>query len=134
MVMYFYITNVTIFDVNKAALWLKEKREGRNLSFRELGEKVGLSHGTIANAEDGVATEKTWIMLAEFFKEDPQLVLFWAKKVDESPVPVDEWAEKIYRRLERLPPELRDIAEAMIDVLYEKEKATKSQSKKKNRV
>lgn len=44
------------------------------------------------------------------------------------------WAAKMYARLERLPPDLRDIAETLITALYEKEKENvmKKQRSKKN--
>ena len=64
--------------MNKAAEWLIQKRNSKNLSLRELASKVNLSHATIAKAEEGNASFDTWTTLANYFNENPQVVLAWA--------------------------------------------------------
>lgn len=39
-------------NMNQAARWLKEIREDRGLSFRELGKATKLAHQTISDAEE----------------------------------------------------------------------------------
>ena len=70
--------------MNKAAEWLIEKRKGKNLSLRQLAEKVGLSHVTISKAEVGDGSFETWTALANFFNESPQVVLSMANMMPKS--------------------------------------------------
>lgn len=109
---------------NQASAWLIEKRKAQNLSLRQLGTKTGLSHVTIANAEDGNATTDTWIRLAEYFDESPQVVLGWAEKVDAIPQ-ADAWVLETQRKLSQLAPAQREMAELVIKALIEKEQKAK---------
>ena len=78
---------------------------------------MGLSHGTIANAEEGDATVKTWIKLAEHFGEDPRQILHWAGLGD-APTLRDEYIVRVENKLSRITdPEKRETIEGIIDLL-----------------
>jgi len=101
--------------VNKASKWLTEKRG--NLSQRDLAKLVGLSHGTIANAESGDATAKTWIALANYFNEDSRQVLHWAGLGD-APAERDPYILRVENKLSKIKDnEKRQAIEGLIDSL-----------------
>jgi hypothetical protein len=131
LVLLLYITRLIIYSVNKAAVWLREKRG--DMSFRELGAKVGLSHGTLANAEDGIASETTWIALAEYFGENPQQVLYWAGKTKDQPPTKEklERAQAIVNRIATLRPDLQELADSFIDMLLERERKERNNNGKR---
>jgi DNA-binding XRE family transcriptional regulator len=109
----------------KASEWLRQKRG--TMSYRELGRLIGLTHTTIANAEDGNATEATWIRLAEYFEESPSKVLAMAGKTltpNDSDVQ-DEWVSKTAIKMARLPAESRNLVDHLIQYLIDKERGSK---------
>lgn len=116
MVNRIYKQKVTLCGMNKAAQWLAEKRKSQNLSLRQLGKLVGLPHTTIAKAENGEASFETWAILAEHFGESPPLVFSWANKLEQVGAQ-DEWVLDITNKLTKLPPDMREVAEAIIKAL-----------------
>jgi len=86
-----YNQKVTISGMsNEASKWLKKKRAEEDLSFRELGKLVGLSHTVVANAEQsGDGSVDTWARLAEHYGESVLMVLYWAKKMKHPPTEDD---------------------------------------------
>lgn len=55
--------------------WLKEKRIANNLSQKELGEKVGVSHYTIEQIEQGkrLGCAETWEKIENFFDNKTEI-------------------------------------------------------------
>ena len=94
---------VTLCPMNKAAEWLIEKRKSKNLSLRQLAEKVGLSHVTISKAEEGDGSFETWTALANYFNESPQVVLSMANMMPKSKL--SPLAERAAHLIESLPDE-----------------------------
>ena len=112
---------------NKAALWLIEKRKLSKMSLRELGKAAGVAHASIAKAENGEASFDTWIKLAEYFDENPQVILAWANKIE--PVNNDDpWVVEMSHKLSQLSPDLRGIAESVIGALRKNEKGTRKRT------
>ncbi len=112
---------LSVFGMNKAAVWLRTKRG--NMSYRQLARMVGLTHTTVAKAEEGEATEATWIRLAEYFEEAPSKVLAMAEKTKQptNEEMRDEWAERTALELSRLPAESRNFVEHILKYLSDKE-------------
>lgn len=113
--------------MNKAATWLIEKRKKEKLSLRELAHLTGLSHATISKAENGEASFETWKTLAEHFGTDTKLVLSWAEMMERETS--DPWVTEMSAKLKLLNPELRSIAENVIEAIAKSE--DRSEGKKK---
>lgn len=112
--------------------WLVRERVKRGWSQEQLAEKIGFSQAAVSRVESGEtpATAKFANALAEAFDMGPTIVYSAAgllPPVSEE----DEWAARIYRRLERMPPQYRDIAETLIDALYQKEQSEKKEKNKR---
>ena len=128
-----YNQNITILAMNRAAKWLRKKREGEGISYRTLGAAIGANHTTIVDAEEGKATIRTWIKLAEYFNESVLNVLHWAGEIKQPPSEQDVLKEiqdrLIIKIIETFPEDQREavlsrmIAE--VDYLYEMQKREK---------
>lgn len=89
--------------VNKAAEWLTGERKKRNWSQRRLGVKTGLTNTAISDAEKGIASPRTWVLLAAFFDTPFDKVLEWAE------IEMDENIQKILDDWAKMDPEERDL-------------------------
>jgi len=105
---------------NIAALWLKEQRTTRNLSFREMARQMGtgITHTTLSDAERGVATPETWKQIAEHFKTPAITVLQWSGFLEAIPTK-DQLIEQIDNDLNRMSPDGRKVAAGLIRSLLE---------------
>lgn len=105
---------------HKAAAWLVVMREARNLSQRKLASRVGLANTAISQAENGIASEGTWVKLAEYFRMSADAVLWMAGQFQPPVPPKDEIVSRIERILDEMEPATRKKAEQLIK-LIEKE-------------
>lgn len=122
-----YNQNITILLMNRAARWLKQKRG--DLSYRDLGDAIGVNHTTIAQAEEGKATIRTWIKLAEHFNESVLKVLHMAGEIKQPPDDdvIKELQDKlIIKIVESFPEDQREAVLnrmlAEVDYLHEVQK------------
>lgn len=88
--------------INKAGSWLQTERKRRNWSQRHLAIKVGLTNTAVSDAEKGIATPRTWVMLAAFFEAPFDKILEWAE------VQKDENIQKVLDAWDKAGPEERD--------------------------
>jgi len=103
---------------SKAAAWLIDQRKSRNLSLRELGRLVELTHTTLSDAEHGDASPETWKKLAEFFKTPVNTVLTWAGFLEAIPTK-DELIDQIENDLNQMSPDGRKVAARLVRSLLE---------------
>lgn len=93
---------------NKASEFLIIMREARNLSQRSLASRVNLANTAISQAENGNASEGTWIKLAEYFKMSADSLLWLAGQFKPVAPPKAEILEKLrYIQGEMQPQTLR---------------------------
>lgn len=97
-----------------------------------LAEKIGFSQAAVSRVESGEtpATAKFAVAIADALDVDTNVV-FRAAGLLPPVSEEDEWAARIYRRLERMQPQYRDIAETLIDALYQKEQSEKKEKSKR---
>jgi transcriptional regulator with XRE-family HTH domain len=103
----------------EAAKWLAKVRRSASLSQRELAEKTGLSHTTIAQAErEGRGSFETWITLARHFGESEIRVLGLAELITQKTWPTkDDLINRINQDLAEMSPEARRTAHEIIRIL-----------------
>lgn len=112
--------------------WLREELEVREWKPTDLARRAELDDGIISRALSGARMPSTQSLekMANAF-DMPVDLIFRIAGLLPPVTEQEEWAARMYRRLERLPPDLRDIAETLITALYEKENAMKKQSSRK---
>lgn len=94
---------MSMAGTNKAGSWLVGERKRRNWSQRRLAIKAGLTNTAISDAEKGIASPRTWVLLAAFFDAPFDKVLEWAE------IEMDENIQKILDDWRKMEPEERDL-------------------------
>jgi transcriptional regulator with XRE-family HTH domain len=113
--------------------WLVKKLNDKGWSQSDLARKLEMSRQAINNLlseQSKAPSMDTMQKLASVFEVSVEEV-YKAAGVPLSVEVEDEWAYRIYRRIEKLRPELREIAEMVIDGLYEKEKEKAEKNSKR---
>lgn len=78
------------------AHWLTTQRQAQNISIRELARRMGLTHTTLANAEQGKGLSvRTAKMVARFFQAAQEDVMRMAGHLDKLPNPNNYLMEQI---------------------------------------
>lgn len=112
--------------------WLEDELTKREWSRADLSRKSGIASPQITRVLNREQNPGKMFCegIARAF-DLPEEIIFRNAGILPEASEQDQWAAKIYRRLERMPPELRDIAEALIDALYEKEQREKQRNGKR---
>ena len=114
------------------SVWLKAELARRKWKPRELARRAELDDGIISRALSGarVPSTKSLERIADALDVPIEEVL---RQVGILPPDEeeDQWVIRMSRRLERLPPEFREIAEAMIKVLADRETAEREHNHRK---
>ena len=93
-------------------------RSAKNLSQRKLAGRVGLTNTAVSDAESkGYASAETWARLAVFFKLSTDAVLWLAGIIELAAPPKREIIDRIERDLDEMPPETREKAIRLIDII-----------------
>ena len=135
MLVYFSIV-IEFAEMERAMIefsdWLKAELERRKWKPTELARRAELDDGIISRALSGarVPSTKSLERIADAL-DVPVEEVFRQVGLLPPDEEEDQWVIRMSRRLERLPPELREIAEAMIKVLADRELAERERGHRK---
>jgi transcriptional regulator with XRE-family HTH domain len=116
--------------VMKFADWLLGEMKKKGWSNSDLARESDLSRQAIGYYLNGRTPDNESLRKIARALDVP---IEEALRLTGVPIPeeADPWVERMSRRLERLPPELREIAEAMIKVLADRETAERERGHRK---
>jgi len=117
--------------VYRFSSWLREQRSKQNLTLRELSRRAGVSHTTVADAENGKYSYETVRRMADYFKQPEQKVLAMAGMLELKAR--DQLVDEIVHIVQDMDNEQKGTAIALLRALENKGNHDETSKRKASR-